>query len=65
MLHGAFRRRFSFGFLCGLLLLGEFLPLGGDAFEQPGGGFILRVLWDKLAGEGVAENRLAQRLRAF
>ena len=46
-------------------LTGAFLALGGDALQQLGGGFVLRVLRDELAGKGVAKNGLAQRLRAL
>ena len=66
-LRGAFRAvALAFGLpACCLRLPGAFLALGGDAFEQLAGGFVVRVLRDELAGEGVAEDGLAQRLRAL
>ncbi len=57
--------RFCVGTLGGQCLAGAFLAVSGDAFQQLGGGFVLRVLRDEPAGEGVAEDGLPQRLRAL
>ena len=51
------------------LTVGAFAPHGSlrvhsafdmDAFEQHAGGFVVRILWHELAGEGLREDRLAQ-----
>ena len=51
LLDGAFRRRFGSGFLGRLRLPGAFLALGGDAFKQLGGGFVLLVLRQPPGGD--------------
>ena len=65
LVHHAWVWSLSAWLLRGLRQTGEFLALGGDAFQKLGSGFVVRVLRDELAGEGVAENGLAQRLRAL
>jgi hypothetical protein len=51
--------------------LGGFLPCGSgaalrrDTFQKLGGRLVVRVLRDKLAGEGVAEDGLAERLGGY
>ena len=44
---------------------GALLALGGDALQQFRGRFVVRVLRHELAGEGVAQDRLAERLGAL
>ncbi|OGA09749.1 MAG: hypothetical protein A2W68_03615 [Betaproteobacteria bacterium RIFCSPLOWO2_02_64_14] len=52
-------RPFQFSPLrCGLA--GARLPLGSDAFKQLRRRFVIRILRYKLAGEGVAQDRLPQ-----
>ena len=53
------------GFLSVLILLGGFSPVcsaGADAFQQHGGGFVVRVLRYQLATEGLGEQRGRQAL---
>src|SRR5437667_376933 len=46
-------------------LAGALVAVGGDAFQQLGRRFVVRVLRDKLAGEGVSQDRLPQSLRGL
>jgi hypothetical protein len=49
----------------GSRLSGTLLAFGGDALQQLGRRFVVRVLRDELAGEGVTQDGLAQRLRGL